>query len=578
MKKILLLGMFISIMNIVVIAQPGITNGTKCTTCYHTTVTGENASTLGQYTSSTGLASFASGSYSIASGDFSTAFGDNSKATKRSAFAAGSFAEANGLYSISLGRYTFANTQSSVAIGKYVLASGATSFAYGMFLSSSASFAFTLGTGFADDKRLENNVSKSLMIGFNSKLPTFFVGESSASNRTGRIGIGNMTDPQAKLHILGDNDPNNTDDASLFIQSSGNYYSTIWLGDTEHSIKAKPNYDLTFKTPANTDFVFEGGDVGIGVTSPTRTLDVDGTSRIRDDARFDGNVGIGTTNPSERLEVNGNILQSPGFNLTTSQIKAPDANGLSLTDMNGNGVFVGLSGYVGIGIPDPYYNLDVAGNINFTGSIRKNGEIYNPSYWDKNGSVIDYSGKVGIGTTDVDAKLKIFTDNSTGLIVNTHHTSGWGYGIISDVTHDDTKALVVEKRIDESTSDRFTVYGNGRTIIGNNDYPYSGYLLTVAGKVKAREVWVTATAGADFVFVEGYDLPKLGDIEDFITENKHLPDIPSAKQMIEDGLNMGDMQIKMLQKIEELTLYVIEQQKQIERQNNEIKELKNKMK
>jgi hypothetical protein len=102
------------------------------------------------------------------------------------------------------------------------------------------------------------------MIGFDSKLPTFFVGKSSASNRTGRIGIGNMTDPQAKLHILGDNDPANTDDASLFIQSSGNYYSTIWLGDTDHSIETKPSSDLTFKTPTNTDFVFENGEVGIG--------------------------------------------------------------------------------------------------------------------------------------------------------------------------------------------------------------------------------------------------------------------------------------------------------------------------
>ncbi len=88
--------------------------------------------------------------------------------------------------------------------------------------------------------------------------------------------------------------------------------------------------------------------------------------------------------------------------------------------------------------------------------------------------------------------------------------------------------------------------------------------LTVAGDIKAREIKVEANAGADFVFAEDYRLRSLPEVEQFITQNKHLPDIAPANEMIEKGIDMGEMQIKLLQKIEELTLYMIEQQKQNE--------------
>jgi hypothetical protein len=88
--------------------------------------------------------------------------------------------------------------------------------------------------------------------------------------------------------------------------------------------------------------------------------------------------------------------------------------------------------------------------------------------------------------------------------------------------------------------------------------------LTVAGKIHAQEVKVTATAGgADFVFKNTYNLPKLQDVEQFIKNNKHLPEIASAKEMEENGLFLAEMNIKLLQKIEELTLYTIQQEKRI---------------
>ncbi len=104
---------------------------------------------------------------------------------------------------------------------------------------------------------------------------------------------------------------------------------------------------------------------------------------------------------------------------------------------------------------------------------------------------------------------------------------------------------------------------DGRVCIGTYKAK-DGYLLTVAGGINAREVLVTADAGADFVFEKGFQLKSLPELENYVKTNKHLPDIPSADDMKKNGLKTGEFQIKLLQKIEELTLYVIKQQKEIE--------------
>lgn len=97
--------------------------------------------------------------------------------------------------------------------------------------------------------------------------------------------------------------------------------------------------------------------------------------------------------------------------------------------------------------------------------------------------------------------------------------------------------------------------------------------MAVFGKFEAKEVKVTTTPTADFVFAEDYNLPKLEDVEKHIKENKHLPEIASAKEMEKEGVNVGEFQIKLLQKIEELTLYSIEQNKNLKEQAERIKKL-----
>ncbi|UOB17887.1 tail fiber protein [Abyssalbus ytuae] len=101
--------------------------------------------------------------------------------------------------------------------------------------------------------------------------------------------------------------------------------------------------------------------------------------------------------------------------------------------------------------------------------------------------------------------------------------------------------------------------------------------LTVAGNIHSQEVKVTVNAGADFVFDKDYTLPTLEKVQEFIQQNGHLPEIPSAADMEQNGIHLSEMNIKLLQKIEELTLYTIEQEKKIRNQARENKELKNKL-
>jgi len=115
---------------------------------------------------------------------------------------------------------------------------------------------------------------------------------------------------------------------------------------------------------------------------------------------------------------------------------------------------------------------------------------------------------------------------------------------------------------------------NGKVGIGvmNPDAP-----LAVNGQIHATEVKVTTTVpGPDYVFEPTYHLSPLDSIKTFIDKNKHLPEVPSAKEMEKNGVNLGEMNMLLLKKIEELTLYVIELKKRDEAQQKEIEKLKNK--
>lgn len=110
--------------------------------------------------------------------------------------------------------------------------------------------------------------------------------------------------------------------------------------------------------------------------------------------------------------------------------------------------------------------------------------------------------------------------------------------------------------------DRFKINPNGNALL--------------QGKFECKEIKVSSSPTADFVFEKDYNLRSLDEVEKFITTNKHLPEIASAEEMECNGVNIAEFQIKLLQKIEELTLYVIDLKKENTRLSKEISVLSSK--
>jgi len=108
------------------------------------------------------------------------------------------------------------------------------------------------------------------------------------------------------------------------------------------------------------------------------------------------------------------------------------------------------------------------------------------------------------------------------------------------------------------------IQGDGAVGIGTSKP--GAYKLAVNGNIHAKEIKIDVDAvnWPDFVFDKKYEILPLSLLEQFIIKNKHLPEIPSAKEVGENGVNIGEMNIKLLRKVEELTLYLIEQDKKIE--------------
>ncbi|UWX60936.1 ELKS/Rab6-interacting/CAST family protein [Chryseobacterium oranimense] len=252
-----------------------------------------------------------------------------------------------------------------------------------------------------------------------------------------------------------------------------------------------------------------------------------------------GNVGIGTSTPTAKFDVNfGNEPKSIRFFQPSTTLNPVDTLISSL-------MFTWYNNHADIGIIR-------GGGDNIIGlGFRFNGEEkvrFTPD------------GNVGIGTYAPAYKLDVVGNAQFQDII-----SGGSNSWIFHTPDDGRKSIHLSPKNAANTD---WDWGKGLIINGEN-----GNAL-IHGKFEAKEVKVTQTPTADFVFENEYDLPKLEDVEKFIKEKKHLPEIASAKVMDKDGVNIGEFQIKLLQKIEELTLYSIEQNKQIKSLQEENKTLK----
>lgn len=299
-----------------------------------------------------------------------------------------------------------------------------------------------------------------------------------------------------------------------------------------------------------------------------------------------GHVGIGTTSPFFRMHIRGSNPNSDLMSLGTST-----TGNFALTSADGGayGLFGGISstgrawlqagrydtnvsydlsvqasgGDFGVGTSDPRFKLDVAGEIATGVTFLQNALDAENNYTRSNfGSNVYW---------DAIANRWQISPNGNNDFSSMIHPNGDGLGFITAPATGNVPRTLTDGEF--MAYERMRINASGNVLIGKRYQSNSAYKLDVNGSLRANEVIVNVT-GADFVFAQKYRLRTLEEVEKYINENNHLPDIESAKQMKANGLPLGAMDMALLRKIEELTLYMIGLKKELELLKEENQELK----
>jgi hypothetical protein len=297
-----------------------------------------------------------------------------------------------------------------------------------------------------------------------------------------------------------------------------------------------------------------------------------------------GNVGIGTTAPTSKLEIVSD--------LTMLRLRGPAYSANTPFDI----IHLGMQGGTGamnlafrIGYP---YSMGVGTNSRLDFLKILNGNIILGTNVENQAL-----GKVGIGTTtpqsavevrgpsirisDVPIRYLEISQDDQGQPYGRNWTNayaggrqfrltGWSHlpdntgSLQKDIVHFDGYNLLLLK-------------DNGGSVGIGTSMPDA--TLTVKGAIHAHEVRVDLNVpGPDYVFEKSYPLVTLKKLNEYIQQNRHLPEIPSACSLEENGINIGEMNMLLLKKVEELTLYAIEQNNQAELQNKKFQDQEEKIK
>jgi hypothetical protein len=315
------------------------------------------------------------------------------------------------------------------------------------------------------------------------------------------------------------------------------------------------------------------------------------------------NVGIGVATPDAKLSIlsgysNAGCVSYSGKPAVKIEWQVPD---LACPFPGPTGPIPNIleiyNKYTLMGPPiiSPYFWLDYAGRLGLgaypsgnnrltiSGSSMLNGAVQIGNQPLPSGAKLVVDGDIAMANSSASASrtIKGFTATGTlNLATNTGSSDGpaiemYGQshasraGRIHICSYGSSGTGVEFVTYDPSVStwrSNMKIQNDGKVIIGNTQPTgaYAGYKLGVDGDIVCKRAVVQISNWADFVFKPDYKLPSLSEVEDYIQKNNHLPDVPSEKIILEEGVDMGAMNKILLQKVEELTLYMIQQQKEIE--------------
>ena len=536
---------------------------------------GNNSFIVGHDNSINANESFLIGRESVISGGGgSYSIGRQNTVSGMGAMAFGSGITVDGLYSIGLGINIDVSGQGSVAVGDHAKTSENYSYAFGRYMHSNAIGAITIGVNIGANKPfLVNSQENSLMVGFNSELPTLFVSSSPAYDKTGKVSIGNITDPQAKLHIKGDSG----EEAAIMLEAPASQYAGIYFNQTGKYIKSSSmDGNISFHVANGGNFMFENGDATF-----TQDLEVAGNINfigelLHDGSPFEttqwemdqggiyyigGNVGIGTNQTSNKLDINGTMRVSG--EATFEGMIIGNGNNLSLSATGqGPDLFLDSFGRLGIGNYNPTASLDVDGTM----------KVHHTAIFIEN---------VGIGITNPSEKLEIQNQSQYNKI-NTKMSDSEGRRLVfatkltgyafNPMTEPDDIGIFWSDNLGGATRNEdagFVLAPHAK-----EGEPKGGIRIDHQGDVKVINLWAKRIKVnnddpfPDYVFKEDYKLLSLKDLESYIQENHHLPNVPTAETVSKEGIDVGQMIPLLLEKIEELSLHLIE----IEKKNKVMQE------
>lgn len=419
-----------------------------------------------------------------------------------------------------------------------------------------------------------NGNSSSLEYKANTK---FFIHEA------GRVGIGTTNPEHGLLQING----NGYDKGITLWTNSGSFTSRIWLDD------AKRNFHITRGSNATKGItISHEGKVGVATVNPEGNFNVASTRTIASTNLANASILIGSS--ALGIGIDDNEIQAKGqdFHIGT----ASNNSIFFQTSGPNKRMMIDKGGFVGIGVNSPSYNLHVYNQgkeldkeyLVGAFSTTRSGGVYLGYLADGTGASearVRSGGNINLSLGTTRHTQSITIKNSNGFVgigttepkfkfdVNGHAKIGGN--LLIDGTDIRLGRDNSERSIGEKKSQRALVHYKNDALIVNYEGDFEGGIIVqglrtvftgnvaVNKKLEAKEIKVTNSPTADFVFSSNYNLPSIESVSKYVKEFKHLPEIASAKEMNKNGVNVGEFQIQLLQKIEELTLYTIEQEKQI---------------